>query len=380
MTLETYKGVPHIRRIDFLRAVAILLVFSLHFSGLVYGGAGLWRMYANDAGVGAKFLRFTLFDGHRGVVLFFVISGLCIRLSHRAQRSFSIPHFYWRRFWRVYPPYLVALLIFSSVQHAKAADVLAHVFLVHNFPRRGFIAINGPFWSLAIEFQVYLLYPVLLLLHGKYGKKVTFAVLFVLAGVSNLYSPHGLHTPALFVMLAKMPTTLWFTWYTGFLVADRLVDGKPITWQRRCVLAVAVCLVPVAASRPNQLGWLDEQVNAVVMSLLVEEFLRWRPQAGPIPVGIAAQAGKWIGWVGVSSYSFYLYFAQLMQPFMQMVNAMAHLPPQSLNLVFAVDYPVVFLMTAVFSYAAYRLIELPSTAIGRRFHASLRRNVRVPAG
>ena len=32
------------------------------------------------------------------------------------------------------------------------------------------------------------------------------------------------------------------------------------------------------------------------------------------------------------------------------------------------------------SYAAYRLIELPSTAIGRRFHASLRRNVRVPAG
>jgi peptidoglycan/LPS O-acetylase OafA/YrhL len=50
--------------------------------------------------------------GHMGVAMFFVVSGFCIHLSHARSNSRSWVEFSRRRFFRIYPPYLLSLLVF----------------------------------------------------------------------------------------------------------------------------------------------------------------------------------------------------------------------------------------------------------------------------
>lgn len=362
------KNSYHIPRVDFLRAVAILLVFVSHCSAMIFGWEGMGKMATEQAHGFYKLLGFTLFDGHRGVVLFFVISGLCIRLSHRAQSSFSAGHFYWRRFWRIYPPYLLSLLIFATIQHAALNDVLAHAFLVHNFSLEYFHSINPPFWSLAMEFQVYLLYPVLLWMHDRLGIKITAGILVILSVAGNFpFLAEGTahaDVQRMLLLVRQFPTTLWFTWYSGFLVADRLLDKKPIAVSRRCILLVSICLVPLVAHSPVR-GPYEEPVNAIAMSLLVEEFLRC-----PLPGRFLAAWMSFWGLTGVSSYSFYLYFDRLLPFLLRAIAMTTHLTrSKAPRTLFAIGCPLSFLAIAGFSYVAYRVIELPSIAIGRSLFA-----------
>lgn len=357
------KKSNHIPRIDILRAVAILIVFSVHFHGGIFPRAH-GRGIAPDTA-----FRFLLIQVHPAVVLFIVISGLGIRLSQRARSSFSVFHFYWRRFWRIYPPYLIALFTLAFMQHSAGSDVLAHVLLVHNFWMHLITSINGPFWTLALEWQIYLLYPVLLFLHGKYGSKVTFSILLALHIVSFAavwgMQRAQLRLPVEILDAKQLPTTLWLTWYNGLLVADRLIDKKPVTWARRGILLAMVCLVP-ATRQYSLLLPLAGPVDGIIMSLLVEEFLHARLPASRF----GGWFGKWFGLIGVCSYSFYLYFDPIRRPLLRMMHNAFHFPGPRTE--FTICYPVILLATVMFSYAAYRLIELPGMALGRSLYARFR--------
>ena len=145
------------RRIDAfdgLRALAALGVYYCHVG--------------NDIVLPPLVIR-----GHAGVHLFFVLSGYLLfspflksLLGHTVTPSTA--QFYARRFLRIYPPYLVALLIFCMIRvitHLKppnATNLLSHVFLIFNyFNRDDFFSINAAFWTLAIEVQFYLLLPLI---------------------------------------------------------------------------------------------------------------------------------------------------------------------------------------------------------------------------
>ena len=47
--------------------------------------------------------------------------------------------------------------------------MLSHLFLVHNFNPDWYYGINGAFWSIAVESQLYVLYPVLVALASRRG-------------------------------------------------------------------------------------------------------------------------------------------------------------------------------------------------------------------
>jgi peptidoglycan/LPS O-acetylase OafA/YrhL len=171
--MEATSGKLHLAKVDVLRAVAILLVFSSHFEAGVMGPwqphwQGMWAVADRQLNPLEAVLNATIFNGALGVYLFFVISGLCIRLSQRNAGQFTIGEFYWRRFWRIYPPYLLILLllvVFKDVNvwhRPGSVDFLTHLLLVHNFWGDFRLSISVPFWSLAYEAQLYLLYPVLL--------------------------------------------------------------------------------------------------------------------------------------------------------------------------------------------------------------------------
>ena len=150
-----------IREIDGLRAAAILLVVAWHYLGAPGGPQSLpWRLFI---------------FGRSGVDLFFVLSGYLITsiLLHNRSSPRYFSAFYGRRAFRILPVYAVMLMIFFAARLPGAGRTLfdgplpwwSYVLGIQNiwmslYQSYGAVWLNGT-WSLAIEEQFYLLFPLI---------------------------------------------------------------------------------------------------------------------------------------------------------------------------------------------------------------------------
>lgn len=147
----------HIDALDGLRAIAILLVLLVH-CGLCYIVNSTPRV---------SIWQDIVVNGRSGVDLFFVLSGFLITgiLLDTRDRNDYFPRFYWRRALRIWPVYyafiFAALLIhprvFSGVGFRSFALYYRNFLPVHPFADLYF----GQFWSLCVEEQFYLVWPVI---------------------------------------------------------------------------------------------------------------------------------------------------------------------------------------------------------------------------
>lgn len=154
---------PHeIRAMDGLRAIAALSVVAFHT---------LLAVQFGNVPVGQAFNRVWYFLAS-GVQLFFVLSGFLLFLPYvrpllNARPLPSAARFYRRRALRIFPAYWVCLAVLATVEidgHWSVAwlpNLAAHVGMIHNmFPEYN-QAIEGPFWTLAVEWQFYMLLPLM---------------------------------------------------------------------------------------------------------------------------------------------------------------------------------------------------------------------------
>jgi peptidoglycan/LPS O-acetylase OafA/YrhL len=150
----------HFPRLDGLRGVAILLVL-LHQLDHIEGG-----------GLAARVLGYTLDFGWTGVQLFFVLSGFLITGILLDGQSGPSPyrHFIVRRALRIFPLYYGALFAFTIVLPALGlipASYREHAvwywLYVSNWTEPAWHGQLPHFWSLAVEEQFYLLWPLLVL-------------------------------------------------------------------------------------------------------------------------------------------------------------------------------------------------------------------------
>jgi peptidoglycan/LPS O-acetylase OafA/YrhL len=141
-------------QLDALRAIAVTMVLYSHFF----------------AAGGSSFL------GHLGVRLFFVLSGFLITrllLEARAAAEFeagpALRSFYIRRALRIFPPYFAVLgLVWLTDLEQSRGSLLWHALYLSNF----WYALRNEwtpwllchFWSLSIEEQFYLAWPLIVLL------------------------------------------------------------------------------------------------------------------------------------------------------------------------------------------------------------------------
>jgi peptidoglycan/LPS O-acetylase OafA/YrhL len=157
------------RRLDYidgLRAVAVLMVMLFHS-----------RVHAPGVVLGHAFL-----EGTHGVDLFFVLSGFCLslptleKLRREGSMRFDLVGFAAKRLLRIFPPYAFAVLIFAlagtyamsrgvalpagMLAHFDVIDVISDLFFLDRSNQH----LNQSFWSLAIEFRWYFLFPLMLVL------------------------------------------------------------------------------------------------------------------------------------------------------------------------------------------------------------------------
>jgi len=149
--------------LDGVRAIACLSVISYHVHYLV-------KSYNVPAVMGGITYSLVM-SGWSGVTLFFVLSGFLLFLPYAKALLFaeawpSARTFYLRRALRILPGYYVALALLILLSHPEylRVDHLPSLGLFLTFLMDApstYQQINGPFWTLAIEWQYYMLLPLL---------------------------------------------------------------------------------------------------------------------------------------------------------------------------------------------------------------------------
>ena len=202
--------------------------------------------------------------GYIGVFLFFVISGFCIHLQWaRAKAAGAEPEIRFGAFWkrrirRLYPPYVIALLFFLLLMAATVGlsfsrfffyDVGMHLLMLHNLDPQTCYTINGVFWTLAIEEQLYLAYFLLLFIRVRWGWGVTIAVCLS-ARLAWMIFSHVLWLKTGFGMpVPEAAASHWFTWALGALGVEVMFGLTTLRgWSRDLRLAAVLIVIGSAVS------------------------------------------------------------------------------------------------------------------------------------
>jgi len=363
--------------IDTLRGFAALWVFMLHTHQY-------WLSDVKPSGLNpTRIITFFFGMGGLGVDLFIVLSGFClfyplVKSSKTMNVNFDVLKFYRRRAFRLLPAYyaalalLIVLISIPAIQPKLVgrplnfADIATHLFLLQTFSNHTIGSINGPFWSIALEAQLYLVFPLLILVYKRRGMAPLLgiglgaAILwpFIYAGLAKAgmnFTPH-------YHLLAR-----WIEFIIGMLAAKivchHLTGSKK--WSALAfvlTLPVTVALNTGIADRLGAPAFIGTTVAGITFAALVVFLANFRNSifAGKNPLGVLNR-------IGVISYSVYL----LHQPIILLLNPWAQslklgiIPTFGLALV--TSFPLALLMGWLF----FTFIERPFIALGKRRKAPI---------
>ena len=179
-----------IATLDGLRGIAIALVVWFH----------LWQITWQAAVIPVVNLSLQPLaeTGFLGVALFFFISGFVLLLPYAQARVAggtppSWRQFYTRRFLKIVPSYVLAIaaliaLGYQTYSRAGFAlkDVTFHLLFVHDWFATTNGSIDGVMWSLGVEIQFYVLFPLIVMVFVR-RPFLTTLVMFAIANCWRLW-------------------------------------------------------------------------------------------------------------------------------------------------------------------------------------------------
>ena len=175
--LEKNKPKNHIPALNGLRAIASAIVLLSHLNSIA-AQTGIWGPVYDIHDISGTLIYFSQSlanGGYSGVYLFFVLSGFLLFLPYAKALIFDSPwpslrRFYLRRIFRILPSYYVTLFLITLLLHPDFlhASHWHDLWLFLTFRMSTFLSgeLNGVFWTLAIEFQFYLLLPIIAWVFG----------------------------------------------------------------------------------------------------------------------------------------------------------------------------------------------------------------------
>lgn len=297
-------GTGRIPSLDGLRAVSILMVIFSH----------AFRS-CNFPELPESILFW--FNGELGVRIFFVISGFIITYlllkEENARGTFSISSFYLRRILRILPVYFVFLITVYILSQYLNTELSVNDFLAALTFTTGWwnksTWLLGHTWSLSVEEQFYLLWPLsLFLIRSKRMRYLSVAgaiMLFPIARIVIYLSPWREKIGFIFItqgdtiLMGGLMALLFFyegerinKWFTHYLVTIRILGIC-------CIVGLNVL------SGYKMLGWLTVPLSVTIQSAIIV----WMMGSFIIKKDFVFKLlnSKVVVFVGVISYSWYLW-------------------------------------------------------------------------
>jgi peptidoglycan/LPS O-acetylase OafA/YrhL len=323
--------------LDSLRGLAALAVFACHFLQIypsAYSTLSVpsWmqhRPLGGPAGVINHVITWTpahlLWGGQEAVLIFFVLSGYVLAMQFAEGREPHWRHFIFKRLCRLYPPFLVTLIVALVIRQivltlvdrldqfalpwATPVDYLViadHLFMLN---RASANVIDPPMWSLVHEVRISMIFPLLVGSVLRFPAAITLPVAISLALASVTLVPADVYRSSGGEVVYSLCGTIF---YSYFFVVGILAARYRSTLARLCrassrlvqggVIALALVLLnaqsnfgPGLASHPA-IANLIEGLGAVILVVLAsaadarKSILHWAP----------------LSWVGKVSFSLYL--------------------------------------------------------------------------
>jgi peptidoglycan/LPS O-acetylase OafA/YrhL len=252
--------------------------------------------------------------GRFAVVVFIVLSGFSLALSpiRHGWRLGGISQFARRRARRILPAYWAALVFSLAVawlvvpppgQATPAArSVVVNGLLVQNLV--GAPSPNRSFWSIAVEAQLYVLFPLLLLTVRRWGTVVMVAAVTLVVATVGLLGPHVSRLDAFVI---QSPPDLAALFAVGVLSAGIVGAGAarrswPWAWLALAAAAPVLATIRWQGSvwTLDHLFWVDLALGPAVACLLAG-LATGHP--APLLRLLDTRPLRTLGW---SSYSLYL--------------------------------------------------------------------------
>jgi peptidoglycan/LPS O-acetylase OafA/YrhL len=364
--------------LDSIRGIAALYVAISHCRGVLWiGGSEFLKKFPRDTWDMGDYLMFGTSMLTRlaveFVIVFFVLSGFSIAHSLSSDKS-PLP-FYKRRFIRIYPSYIIALiwagLVFiltrywhpewyngQTMQAALDAGISADKIpfiraeemntyftgsqMAQNIlylPGKGYVT---PFWSLTYEVLFYLLAPFLLRKINIYA-----AVSFVLF-LANILMPATIQSSGLplplyeFLFVYNVYFAAGILLYTHFDKANKIVEGVGKLQMIYLMLFVLAVMYGVNFYFRIETPW-SFMVSAVLGTLLIIFFLKYQVR---IP---------WL--MNVGRYSYTLYITHFATVFLYLgIYWLIFKPDTTYILNYFVWMPAVFFAMGL-AWIQYQLVE-----------------------
>lgn len=311
--------------------------------------------------------------GNFGVTLFFALSGCTLYLGyHRLHNSGAVWAFYLRRFARIYPAFVVALLCYWAfrglfqqhygvpqghwVEKQFLADfdlwqLLQYLTLSFNFRLESAI-FNNAFWSLPVEFQFYLLFPLLLALHRRWRMLSIIGVCGVAYVLSLAFDLEEFHT-------------LEMVWqFGGGMLCGHLFLTRPLRlhWLHGLLLLFALyltaCIVQYLPA-PQFPGLYIGTYLGVIAVLMVYVSVNIDLPDFHHPVA------RFLNWQGEISYSIYLFHNLFVGAWLLLALHWSITGWERLTFLMAGTLACTFLV----SQLSYRWVEKPGMDAGKRISA-----------
>ena len=345
-------------------------------------GVEAWRGVAAWLVVYAHYWSFSGSDwlpmrfAHTGVDLFFVLSGF-VFAPYLWGKPLSAPAFTLRRFFRIYPAYLLALGVYVALKlHSGHAlqYLWQHLTFMQVQSREMAFYYNPPFWSLPAEVEFYLALPLLAwalrrLPRWGFGALLLLALAWrVWLGTQGDIALQDaayilqFHLPGIAVEFL-LGALAWRLGRTGLPLAWRVMlvlAGLALWWALALLFGQLGDAGINAGPLKGQMGWLAALCFALVLTGSLA-------QAGH--PALPARAGFWQGmalWAGRLSYGVYLFHIAALQWAVPWKDALAGRFPLG-------HQGLAVLLTLLMAWVAYTLWEEPWRRWGRRRAALLDR-------
>jgi peptidoglycan/LPS O-acetylase OafA/YrhL len=355
------KTETHLAPIDLLRGVAIALVVMFHLLGTTYGydHPGFKHLLLNFDFVTPSWWFFSpLAFGWSGVSLFFVISGYLI---HRGNwcggKAIDWQKFAHRRFWRIYPAYLLCLVIFTGLHHISffSRDFVLHLLLVNDISDDTFFgSINSSFWSLATEVQLYAMYPLLIFARRRWGRISMLVLSCAVAACWMVFAYSSFDLPPANSFIWFSPLALWPTWALGAVIAESHMSGEryfksPRIWM---LLMVAMSVLSLAVQPLRPLAFYFGALGfSTVVDIMASSKIEYK-----------SAFHRGLIWLGVCSYSVYLVNQSMIISLVNELNRLHHFSPAIGMMIGTVVFVPIVLAVG---YTGYRLVERAGIKLGR---------------